>query len=96
MVITGLKGQLALGKQTEASPSLPVGNSGLSCRVHAWETYFGSSLRVQLLLEVGQGCSQCLLQLGSLKGRRPHSEGGSDQDTSVVTISRWFSSLAAH
>lgn len=44
MVITGLKGQLALGKQTEASPSLPVGNFGLSCRVDAWETHFNSSL----------------------------------------------------
>lgn len=44
MVITGLKGQLALGKQTEASPTLPVGNFGLSCRVDAWETHFNSSL----------------------------------------------------
>lgn len=44
MVITGLKDQLALGKQTEASPSLPVGDFGLSCRVDAWETHFNSSL----------------------------------------------------
>lgn len=45
VVTTGLKGQLALGKQTEASPALPVGNFGLSCRVNAWETHFKSSFR---------------------------------------------------
>lgn len=45
VAITGLKGQLALGKQTEASPSLPVGNFGLCYTVDAWETHFSSSLR---------------------------------------------------
>lgn len=40
-----MKGQLALGKQTEASPALPVGNFGLSCRVNAWEIHFKFSLR---------------------------------------------------
>lgn len=44
-VITGLKGHLALGKQTEALPSLPVGNFGLSCRTDAWETHFKPRLR---------------------------------------------------
>lgn len=43
VVITGLKGQLALEKQTEALPSLPVGNFGLCCRTDAWETHFKSS-----------------------------------------------------
>lgn len=45
VVITGLEGQLALEKQTEVFPSLPVGNFGLSCRMGAWETHFKSRLR---------------------------------------------------
>lgn len=45
LVITGLKGHLTLGKQTEALPSLPVGNFGLSCRTDAWETHFKSRLQ---------------------------------------------------
>lgn len=91
-VITGLKGQLALGKQTEASPSLPVGNFGLSYRVDAWETHCKSSLGVQLLLEVCQGLSQ-----GSLKALRPCSECEPAPDIlGSDLLHQGFSSLGAH
>lgn len=101
VVITGLKGQLALGKQTEASPSLPVGNFGLSCRVDAWETRFNSSLgepncswrSAKAALGGGGG----LLELGSLKARGPPLwECGPHLDTlDGDHLHQWFSFLAA-
>lgn len=72
MVITGLKGQLALGKQTEASPSLLLETLALAA-----EWMLGKHISTPALgnpTAPGDFCqcgSQGLLDLGSLQAWGP-------------------------
>lgn len=96
VVITSFKGQLALGKQIEVLPSLPVGNFGLGCRVDAWERLQhpasgspaapgGLPRLFSGFVPVGSEGQESVLFCGDLTWTLPGDH-----------LRQWFSSLTAH